>query len=439
MNHVEETQRLMRRLERERSARQQAELLLEKKSLELYEANAALRELAKGLEEQVMQRTQDLQAALHQAERATEAKSNFLATMSHEIRTPLHGILGTVDLLETTSLSSEQKRYVSTMHSSGVLLLGLINDILDLSKIESGHLNLELREVDLMADLSPTLEAWSSIIRSKKLHFQVEIAPDVPRLLRCDSTRIAQILINLLSNAIKFTTSGSVSVSIEARSLEETSVEWVCSVQDTGIGMSEATRQRLFRPFSQGDSSTTRRYGGTGLGLSICKSLCEAMGGSIEVRSIEGQGTTFVFSLPLQRSNAVVMGKVSWAARAVLPSTMEVLVVDDNEVNRMLASAMLGKLGVRCTLASNGQDAITCVKQMSFDVVFMDMQMPVMDGMEATRIIRSTPLLRRPVIVAMTANAYETDRQTCRMAGMDDFLSKPYSLNDLSRVLQKFV
>jgi len=426
--------RLERRLAREREARAQAERMLEQKSRELYEANEGLREAAQQLEQQVRERTRELADARDRAEAATRAKSNFLAVMSHEIRTPLHGVLAMAELLMSSPLDATQREYVETIRTSGDTLLVVLNDILDFSKIDAGRLDLELRDFDLARELQATVALYRPVAAARSIELSVDTTAAGVRHLRGDSMRIGQIVSNLLSNAIKFTHVGNVSVRCRTRpDADRVLVE--LEVADTGIGIPDDRVDALFDPFTQGDASTTRRYGGTGLGLAISARLARAMGGDIRVRTARDVGTTFHVELRLDAGNEPepVRSPPLFTGRTIAP--MRVLVVDDNLVNQKLAQALLQRLGLSTDLAETGVEAVAKARQGDYDVVFMDVQMPEMDGLEATRIIRALPLAKQPRIVAVTASAFASDRENCLQAGMDDFISKPFRLDDLYRFI----
>ena len=432
--HDESALRHARRLEREREARKEAERLLEAKSLALYHANQSLQALANDLEQQVRQRTAELQAALERAESSARAKSEFLAMMSHEIRTPMNGILGMAQLLELTSLNEEQRGYVNTIRGSGDALLVLIDDILDFSKIEAGKLDLESRDFALRQALSGTMDLYQPLAQRKGLSLQLKFDLDLPSHARGDRTRLRQILSNLLGNAIKFTPKGQVRVHVSVLERDVNGLMLGVAVHDSGVGIPADRLERLFKPFSQVDSSTTRQFGGTGLGLAICKRLCELMGGEIGVTSQPGSGSTFRFSIRLEHAETApettpaALPPVSRSPGQDLPT---VLVVDDDHVNRTLAVAMLGKLGLPSEAVSSGEDAVARVARGGVDIVLMDMQMPGMDGVQATEFIRGLELAEQPTIIALTANAFDSDRDRCLAAGMDHFLPKPVRLQAL--------
>ncbi len=425
----EEIQRLQRRADRERAARKQAEKLLEEKSLALYQSNLNLQELAGSLEALVAQRTSELEVALQKAEAGTRAKGDFLATMSHEIRTPLNGIIGTADLLRLSALDEEQREFVEIIHTSGNTLLVLINDILDFSKIEAGKLELELRPFNLRKELDSLLNLYRPLAQKRGLVLVCVTEPDIPENIVADSTRLRQILGNLISNSIKFTHEGKVTLHTTLKQMDDESLDLHFDVVDTGIGMSAEALTRLFQPFSQADSSTTRKYGGTGLGLAICTRLVEAMGGKMFVHSQPGSGTSFGFNILARPASVPLQQPVPENQGAQPSRSLSILLAEDHPVNQVLALKVLAKIGYQADLAENGKLAVELAQAKHYDLILMDMQMPELDGIEATKAIRLLPLDRQPRIVALTANAFDTDRQLCLDAGMDDFMSKPFKVD----------
>ncbi|BBF87443.1 sensory box histidine kinase [Aquitalea magnusonii] len=439
----EQLQRYQKRYLREKTARKEAESLLEQRSRALYDANFELSTVAAQLEKIVEWRMAQLSEALLKAEMAAKAKSEFLAVMSHEIRTPLNGVLGMAELLSHSQLTREQGDQVATLQECGTSLLALINDILDLSKIDAGKLTLEQRPFNLYS----LLDSVVSLFEPKAMEAGLTVTwqrPTGHAWLLGDATRLRQITSNLLSNAIKFTHQGGITVSVSMAPLEDTfdMLRLQLDVRDTGIGMTEEQMGKVFTAFEQADSTTTRRYGGTGLGLAICRRLAEAMGGRIDVSSVPGEGSCFsVYWVATTVAAPQTEAPAEIQPQAVVPAStqsLSVLVAEDNMVNQKLIIKLLDKLGYRdVLLAGNGRQALERVSQGDVELVLMDMQMPEMDGLDATRAIRQSKLPRQPHIIALTANAFDEDRERCQQAGMDDFLSKPVSLERLSAAMQR--
>jgi len=398
---------------------------------------------------------EELRIAKEAAEKTSQSKNEFLANISHEIRTPMNAIIGFTNLALQNDLSPKLRNYLNTIARSSRNLLHLINDVLDFSKIEADRLEMESVDFRLDEVIKNTSEIASLKAQEKKIRFLVSVNPGVPNDLVGDPFRLSQILLNLANNAVKFTTSGFVMISVEPIELNLENCLLMFSVKDTGIGMTEEHISKLFKPFSQADSSVTRRFGGTGLGLAISKHLVEMMGGRIQVESRPGQGSTFYFTIQLLRRHPktkrlMVAGISPFESEspAKLPAEesisnlkgARILLVEDNIINQELTREILNDVGLNVDIAGHGQEALAQLKaSASYDLILMDVQMPVMSGLEATVLIRENPLWKDIPIVAMTAHNTVRDKQECIKAGMNDYITKPLDTNILMSILIKWI
>ena len=383
--------------------------------------------------------------AKNQAEAANQAKSEFLANMSHEIRTPLNAIIGLTELCLDQSLPDQPKDYLDKIQHASKALLGIVNDVLDFSKIEAGKIDIEIREFVLKDLLQEVTEIFTVSASQKNLHLTTHIETGLPYSVLGDKQHILQVLNNLVSNAVKFTENGEIKIVISGIPKNDGWQLQFC-ISDTGIGISADELQQLFQPFTQADTSISRRFGGTGLGLVICKRLVELMGGQIIVDSHIGEGSRFGFVLEMKAANIPTENQQGTPPLLPTLASMSkklcgtsVLLVEDNALNQLVAKGFLERMGIEVFIANHGQEALDYLQHRTFSVVLMDLQMPVMDGYEATRLIRALPNTQRLPIIAMTAAVTEHDRKTCLSIGMNDHIAKPINAQQLVETLLRWI
>jgi len=440
---------LKKSLERERLSRKQAESIIEQKSLELYYINKELKELNENLEQRILERTQEiqdskvkLQAAKNLAEKATQAKSSFLSTMSHEIRTPLNGIIGLTEM--TIKLNEDQKlsELLSNIKLSGDNLLGIINDILDFSKIEAGKLSFEAIVFSLSQLFNLLHKTFETRAHRKSIQLKFELDPTIPSLLFGDRIKLNQVLTNLIGNAIKFTDTGSITTLATLIDSSDNQVIIRFSVKDTGIGIPDDRIRDVFSAFTQSGADTTRKYGGTGLGLTISKEIVELQKGKIWVESSAGKGSDFIFELPMKLPDQQQLAKFeSTSSKEDFCSFSQqtILLVEDNKINQFVAATALRNWNLQVEIANNGLEALDYLRQRNFDLILMDLQMPEMNGFEATKRIREGSISKRTCetpIIALTADAFTETRDKVYESGMNGFASKPINLLELNSLIQ---
>jgi signal transduction histidine kinase/CheY-like chemotaxis protein len=391
--------------------------------------------------------------ALLMAEAVNLAQRDFLARMSHEIRTPMNGVLGMTVLARNAASEEQRLVYLDKIHLSASLLLGIINDILDFSKIEAGKMSIENSPFSFKKVVDNIQDLIRPKMDEKNLRLEIVLDESVPPMAVGDELRLSQVMLNLLGNAAKFTLEGSVTLEIRARELPSGKLELECAVRDTGIGMDARRQEEIFKPFTQADNSTARKFGGTGLGLSISKALVELMGGEIAVRSELGKGSEFTFHVELEPYGGQAADTAAISAEPANKryDGVRLLVVEDNDINREIAGFLLGEMGFAVDFAENGEEGVRAFQEKSYALIFMDIRMPVMDGLSATREIRRLEretarrdggegaAAGRVPIIAMTANAMREDQDSSREAGMDGHISKPIDIVELQAALYKFL
>lgn len=437
---LSEVDKLKKRLAREKLARQCAEDLLEEKAMELYEKNQQLLALTDNLEKKVAQRTIDMQQARDDAILASKIKSDFIANISHELRTPMNGVLGILSLLAEEELNEEQLYLLRTAKASGEHLLLLINDVLDFTKIEENKLELSFAPVDIRELFAVVCTPFQIQANQKDIELNLKVSDNTPNTIITDKLRLTQIVTNLLSNAVKFTKKGQIDVTLECMNIDGRRANCCLTVKDTGIGISARGMDSVFAAFEQADSSITRDFGGTGLGMSITKRLVDMFKGEIHLASQVGEGSTFSVELAFEIGEEEIFSQEQSKHFDQSNIDNHVLLVEDNKINQMVAEKMLSKMGITLTIAENGKQALEILASNTFDLVFMDLQMPVMGGIEAVKEIRGKGLINANTpIIAMTAHNTQAHIDECLDVGMQGHISKPIQKDKLTEMLTKFL
>lgn len=437
---------LTRVLQRERKARKATEMIIEDKSRQLYDTNQELKNLNKTLEDRIEERTKELEKknaqiiiAMKDAERANKAKSIFLSNMSHEIRTPLNGIIGISELLLDKKHSVEDTEMLGSIKYSANHLLKVVNEILDFSKIEAGKATFEKIDFDLSQLIKELIRTFTINAEKKGLEIILQCNNKLPRFVKGDAMKLNQVITNIMGNALKFTHHGFIELTIDKVEESEFNQILVFKIKDTGIGISQENLTKVFGSFMQSEYKIARKYGGTGLGLSITKKIIELQSGKIEVESTEGKGTTFTFQLPFGKSKLTespVVDSVDFQ-----PLNMTALLVEDNKINQFVALQLLKKWDIKVDLANNGKEAILLLHQHDYDIVLMDIQMPIMGGIDATKIIRdphSKVKNHQIPVLALTANVFDDVKTEIFASGFNEYLSKPLSAEKLYAKIKKY-
>lgn len=448
---MEELEAIKRALQRERKARKEAEAIIEKKSLEIYRANLELKNLNNSLEQKIKDRTSEIEASRQQliiakeeAERSTHAKSFFLSNMSHEIRTPLNGIISITDIMLRETGEKNILEMLNTAKYSADHLLGIINDILDFSKIESGKLSFEKIQFNLKSLLDNLVKVMKFKAEEKHLTFYLEWDDEIPAVITGDKLKLNQILTNLIGNAFKFTEQGFVKIKVSAlEKTENKNVKLLFEIRDSGIGIPADKLESVFQSFTQSTQSITRKFGGTGLGLTITKRLVELQDGEIKVDSEENVGSNFMVILTFDYSTEVETEQKK--DMSLLKDGLvgkNVLIVEDNQVNQFVAVKILKSWGINTRISENGLEAVKLLSRESFDLILLDLHMPVMDGYEACKIIRkeSSDVLNHKVpVIALSADAFTDNKQKILEVGMNDFSTKPINQNELYEKMYRLI